>query len=386
MSDHSLYFSPSAAHRWLRCTASARLCAQVEDKGSKYAAEGTAAHWLFEQHMRARLEKRPWGDSVRQTYLAIAGNDDIVLEKSMIEPVQMAANYVLDQQLDGFMAETKLLIPPTDSFGTADIIGWKGSEVHIMDLKYGKSPRGMVDAYENPQLMLYALGAIDLLPLLMKDDPTLVVLHIMQPRLEHYSQYTLSVHILNDWAEYQVQPAVKAIHDDAGQYQPSEHACQWCKVKATCQAHHEFVAVPFETLFEDLDGDITDAAEWSLADVMDKAQMLESYLKQVRGEVRDRLLKGDTVRGYKLVPGRKTRKWKDESQVQLQAGIENLHIDDVAPRALLSPAKMEKELTGFYASIEHLVEKVPGKPTVAPEADPRPEWTGPELDFEDLGE
>lgn len=43
MGAHAL-LSPSAAHRWINCTAAPRLEATVEDSGSSYAAEGTLAH------------------------------------------------------------------------------------------------------------------------------------------------------------------------------------------------------------------------------------------------------------------------------------------------------------------------------------------------------
>ena len=45
-----------------------------------------------------------------------------------------------------------------EGFGTADCIIISGNELHIVDLKYGKSVA--VSAEDNPQLKLYELGEV----------------------------------------------------------------------------------------------------------------------------------------------------------------------------------------------------------------------------------
>lgn len=56
MGRHAL-LSASSAHRWLSCPPSAKLCAEVPDKGSEYAAEGTDAHSLCEYKVLKYLGK-----------------------------------------------------------------------------------------------------------------------------------------------------------------------------------------------------------------------------------------------------------------------------------------------------------------------------------------
>ena len=177
MGKHAL-LSASSSHRWLNCPPSARLCEKYEDTGSEYAQEGTDAHSLCEYKLKQALgmdaadpteDLSFYNEEMEQCALDYAAYVLELVEgakKSCKDPVVL-----IEQRLD-FSRFVK------NGFGTGDCVIIADGTLDIVDYKHGKGVE--VSAVENPQMMLYALGALELFDGIYDIDT--VRMTIFQPR------------------------------------------------------------------------------------------------------------------------------------------------------------------------------------------------------------
>lgn len=402
--------SPSGAHRWMRCPGSVVLEAQYPDSSSAYAREGTAAHEL------AALVLED-GDATAQAYVGkrIAYNDH---GEDVQWPItQDMADYVDDyvklvrERAEGatLLVERKLPIDhitgEASATGTSDvvIIDHANSEIVVIDLKYGMGVR--VSAEENEQTQLYALGALEEYSVL--GDFAHVSMLIHQPRLNHVSEWTITVEQLLTFAKSasfaagQCDLARSLDGEDAlaGFLSPGEKQCRFCKAKATCPALRAEItdvvggssaATPdefAEFLPEPVDMQTGDNY---LPIAMAKVGMVEDWCKAVRAEVERRLLAGQNVDGYKLVEGKRgPRKWSDADDIEQLFKSFRLRQDEMYDFTLISPTKAEKvfkENPKRWAKVQERITQSTGKPSVAPATDKRPALAVQSVadDFRDL--
>jgi len=253
-------------------------------------------------------------------------------------------------------------------FVCAGAIIVRGSTLHICDLKYGMGVR--VDAEENPQGMLYALGAYLLTELVYDIDR--VQIHIIQPRIDHISQWEISIPDLLRWAEWVKQRAEETLAADAPRV-PGEKQCRFCKAKASCAALKKLTEDIIMSDFDDLDNQpkadtLTDD---QMRKVLDAKPLVEAWLSAVETLVKDRLTRGETFPGYKMVEGKSNRKWADDS-LAAESLIYLIGVDAAYTQKLISPAQAEKVLGKKRAGeIAGLITKPIGAPTLAPESDKR---------------
>ena len=226
----------SGAHRWLVCTPSAALEAELPDVSSPYAEEGTHAHTLAEIRLRQALGERvrlPNGFRESEYYSeAMEGYVeefvDLVLQRIAEHRATGSDPLVyFEQRLD-----FSRWVP--EGFGTGDVVIISDLGVEVIDLKYGQGVP--VSAVGNPQLRLYGLGAYDRYGLLY--DISHIIMTIVQPRLDSVSTETLKAEELIEWAETYVRPRAKLAWEGKGEFIAGEH-CQFCKLRATCRARAE---------------------------------------------------------------------------------------------------------------------------------------------------
>lgn len=362
MPDTHAVLSPSSSARWLACTPSARLCAAKEDKTSEYAIQGTSAHALAEYKLKKSLGQPTEDPTENLTYFDKEMDDctdsyqQYVIEKlTEIKHICKDPVVLVEQKLD-----FSKYVP--DSFGTADCVIVADDTLTVIDLKYGVGI--LVDAEQNTQMMLYALGA-----LLMFDgiyDIETVTMTVFQPRRDNVSTFSMRKSELIDWAENVLKPKAELAYKGEGEFKAGNH-CQFCKVKATCRKRAEYNLELARYDFEMPDSLEDDEIEI----VLSKADEFISWLGDVKEYALNQALQGKQWKDYKLVEGRSNRKYKNESaaaKIVEDAGF------DPYEHKVLGITAMTKMLgkTKFNALLGDFIEKPQGKPTLVPMSDKRP--------------
>ena len=347
--------SASGSSRWLNCTGSikAENAARIINRTNTAAEYGTCAHELADIILKT-------GDPIEDyldKYLDDAPN--VAVDDEMIEHVQNYVEYVQSFGGDQFY-EVRLdyshLVP--EGFGTSDAVVIKDNVLHVIDLKMGKGV--IVDAEENSQGMLYALGAVHEYGYLY--DFKTVVIHIYQPRVHNFSSWEISIEDLTEFGLYVAKQAKEALSDNAPR-----------------TVGEKVISAEFDVLEElPLVDTLTDE---TLSHIMNNKKLIESWLKAIEEHVGDTLRQGGSFTGYKLVNGRSSRRWDNTEDAQNI--LTSLLKDDAFEKKLLTVAKAEKILGAKgKAEIEHLIIKQAGKATLAPINDKRPSIDDCSIDFE----
>lgn len=377
---HAL-LSPSAAHRWLNCTAAPRLEQAAPDNETDYAAEGTLAHAYCARHLKTYLgldvtdedrEIEQYGryhtgemDEYTETYKTI-----------ILEKYNAAKVHTKDALL---LVETRLdfsnYVP--EAFGTADAIIIADGTMEIIDFKYGKGVR--ISAKENPQMKIYAIGAYDRFS--FEYDIQSVRMAIVQPRIDNLSEYELTTAELIDWAENTLAPKAKEAFEGKGEQVPGPW-CQFCKVKAQCR---KLARQAIDTQAQ-CDPKLLSPAEIAEI-VLPQIDVIKSWLKGVEDYTLQQALAGTNYPGFKIVEGRSVRKISDPAAVKKLLTANGYdEADYMKPAELCTITDLEK-LVGkkkFGLLCADYITKPQGKPTLVPESDKRPAFNAAADDFKDM--
>lgn len=367
----------------MSCVAAPFMQKGYKEQSSSFADEGSVAHALAEKCLEDYSNIDPQS-FVGHTFLEYP---DIEIDAGMADYVQQFMDYV--NLLEGtryveLRVDFSAFVP--EGFGTSDIVVVDSNTdtIHIVDLKYGKGIR--VDAGDNPQLKLYALGALEEVGFIFDLSPyTKVVMTIHQPRLDHISEEHTTVAELTQWAVEQVQVqaklATQIYHEEiaveSNHYAPSAKACQWCKASGTCKALAEHCLSEalegFNTVME-AEPEFQDQNSLSpqeIGRVLTLLPLLNKWVGAVEKVALERLNKGREITGYKLVEGRSNRKWDDAEEVEKALRKTKLKVSEIFEKKMLTPAKAEKLLGKKHKVLADHVVKSAGKPTIAPEHDKR---------------
>lgn len=361
MADHAV-LSASGSHRWLNCTPSARLELEFENTGSEAAREGTAAHALCEHklkralHMRSRRPVSDY-DSDEMEECTDAYVDFVMEQYAAAKQVCEDPVILIEQRLD-----FSCYVP--DGFGTGDCLIISDDRLHIIDFKYGIGV--LVEAEDNPQMKLYALGALAVYDALY--DIREVSMTIFQPRRENVSTWTIPVEDLKVWAENELKPRAKKAYDGEGEYLPGEW-CTFCRAAVRCRARAEEKLKLAQTEFR-MPPLLTDA---EIEDILAVLPDLTKWANEITAYALDAALNhGKEWNGFKVVEGRSVRKYRDEAAVAeaaKEAGYKDIYRQSLIPltemQRLMGKDKFEEVLGG-------LITKAPGRPTLVPKSDKRP--------------
>lgn len=372
--NHAL-LGPSSSKRWINCTPSARLTETYEDSESVFAAEGTDAHALCEYKLRKALgvESEPMPEL--QFY-----------DKEMEESANAYVSYIMElvEEAKKNCKDPIVLIEQylnfekyvPEAFGTGDCLVAGDKTLYVVDFKYGRGV--LVDAKENTQMMLYALGALELFDCIYDIDK--VHMTIYQPRLSNISTYEISKEELYKWANDVLIPKAQMAYKGEGEYHCGEW-CQFCKAKTTCReranfnlalATGDFAKPPLLT-------------DEEVENVLERIDTLVTWATDIKDYAFNEALKGKKWKGWKLVAGRSNRKYADETAVA--TAVQAIGIDPFEKK-LLTITELQKKMgkAKFEEIVGKYIIKPEGKPTLVVETDKRPEITvnSAENDFKNI--
>lgn len=363
--------SASSSERWLNCPPSARLCEAYEDKGSDYAAEGTDAHALCEFRLKQALgipaddpiENLSWYNEEMED--CAAGYAVYVSELLETAKQTCADPVILIEQRVDFSRWVQ------DGFGTADCIVIADGVLNIVDYKHGKGVE--VSAVDNPQMMLYALGALEIFDGIYDIDT--VRMTIYQPRKSNISVCVMEKDGLLEWAQNDLTYKAKLAYEGGGDFHCGEW-CRFCKAKAECRERAEANLALARYDFEEPPL-LTDE---EIAGILDKVDALTAWAADVKEYALQQAVSGTAFPGWKLVEGRSNRKYTSEAAVATAvkgAGFnpyEKKLLGITAMQKLLGKSRFEELLAPY-------IEKPQGRPTLVRSSDKRPEWNTAKNDF-----
>lgn len=380
----------SSSHRWMNCPGSINASEGIEDEGSDYAREGTAAHEVGERCLRHGTDAIVYLDTV----VAVEdeqGTHHFTVTEEMCEAVQVYVDHIRRRigEMGGEGVVTMFvehrfnlerLNPPGPMFGTSDCTLWCEATRHldVNDYKHGAGVA--VDATENSQLMMYALGAV----VELNKRPETIRVTITQPRGHHpdgiIRSYDFTWDELVAFKEELFQRARDTEDPDAPRV--AGEWCRFCPAIATCetkkaqanlvaQGAFDVVAPPEEEQELPAPGTLSDE---QLSFVLHHSGQVMDWLRAVEAHVMGKLERGTDFPGYKLVEGRSNRRWKDEEATDKYLRGRGLKKDERFKMKLVSPAQAEKALKGLDGPPlpERLWEKPTGKMKLVPESDKRP--------------
>lgn len=374
---------PSSAKTWMLCPASVTLSRDKPRKSSIFAREGTAAHAAAELLIKG--EPVPSHIEVEGDLIEITEDmiDYIAPYVTFADMTEATADFFAIEQrvsLEGYYPEGM----PEPVFGTADMVAFflKTLRLRIADFKYGKGVK--VKAAGNAQGRSYAVMAIAKLFALGFPAPKEIEIMIFQPRVSDTPEVeVISYDDLIAWFHLELKPAIARI--GAGDTTEVPGECQFCPRIGKCRAVGRKAIEESRLAFDDgkvggvVAPEMSSLSNEEIGAILSKAEIIENWIKGLRAEASTRIDAGQTVPGWKLVPKRANRKWKDEEAVVKEFTKRGLTPNDIYDRDVKSPAGMEKVLKasgmtkeGIALILKDLVVRESSGTTLAEDEDSRP--------------
>lgn len=370
MPKHAL-LSASSSHRWLNCPPSARLCDEHGDRTSAYAQQGTDAHTLCQYKLEKALGINTQNPTNNLEYY------DMEMENCANE----YASFILEQveEVKHHCSDPLVLIEQhldlskyvEEGFGTGDCVIVSDKVLQVIDYKHGLGI--FISAEDNPQMMCYALGALELFDGIY--DVNIIKMTVFQPRRDNISTYTLSKEEILKWGNEVLSPIAKLAYSGEGEFKAGDH-CQFCKMKSICRKRAEY---NLELAKYDFEMPATlDNTEVEV--ILSKSDNLIAWVNDIKEYALQKALSGTKYDGFKIVEGRSTRKYANElavAEAVTSAGFNPYEQKLLGVTAMTSALGKKK----FEEILGSLVYKAPGKPTLVPESDKRPVMNTAQNDF-----
>lgn len=401
MPDKHAILSPSAAHRWLHCTPAPRVEAEFPETTSEYAEEGRLAHSVCELAAKKKftvMNNRTY-DSRLKKLKADPKWDDEMLSTAATYVEHLTEHAMRFEHAPYVALEVQVDITDyaPEAFGTCDCVMIGGDELIITDYKHGKGVP--VSAQDNPQMLLYALGALKLYRPIYGNMIRRVSTYIDQPRLGSYDGASMTVEELLAWGE-SIKPKAAAAFMGTGEFAPGEW-CRFCRAKAKCRARanqntalEDFKdciplgrSIPMQAEYDTTGFKPSNClTDEEIGALLVRAEGLVAWYNDLKEYALAACLNGKTIPGWKAVEGRSTRAWTDQDaalEALMAGGVEEAIIYDRVPKTL---AQLEKVIgkQRFGELVGGMITKSPGKPALAAESDKRPAYNGAAADFSEV--
>lgn len=382
MSGHAL-LSPSSAHRWLNCPLAPRLEDQLPAKDSDFAKEGTVAHSVCEISAKKYFKKvkaAEYNKVIKKLKTDPNWNDE------MLHTAEIYTEHLSELSM-GFEHEPYIAFEVSvdisdyvpEAFGQCDCVMLGGNTLIITDYKHGKGVP--VKAENNPQLMLYALGALKAYKPIYGDAIKQIEIRIDQPRIGSYEVWSLGIDALLAWGE-EIKPKAQAAFIGLGGYHSGDW-CRFCRANGICKAQAEQQFNAFDDFSNVINNPTATLSPSEIGAILERGKNLVEWFKTIQDKASELLLSGEKIPGWKLVEGRSSRVWSNQDQALqklMDSGVEKAIIYDSVPKSL---AQLEKMLgtSKFNELVGEYVIKPQGKPTLASESDARKEFNSAAADF-----
>lgn len=401
---HAL-LSASSASRWLVCTAAPRFEEGLPESTSNYAEEGRLAHAIAELKVLKKftiMTNRTFNSRLNKL------KKEERYDPEMDKTTDLYLEHLLEQAMTynsspTVAAEVKVdfadYVP--EGFGTCDCVIIGGDTLSITDYKHGKGVP--VSATGNPQMRLYALGALKRYAPIFGDTIKKVRMTIDQPRLDPApSTDIITVEELRAWGE-SIKPTAQKAFSGLGEFVPGDH-CRFCRGKAQCRARADVSSaledfkdcipagtvkpgefVPQEAAHIGPHGNEVHPllSDTEIGDLLIRGQHLIQWYKDLEEYATQTLLNGGEIPGWKLVAGRSIRTFTDQDaavQAVIAAGYDEALVYDRKPKTLSELEKLMGKAE-FAEKIGSFVVKPLGKPTLAPASDKREPYSPAAADF-----
>ena len=377
--------SPSSAKRWINCPPSAQINAEAPQTDTVYTREGTLAHAVAElkarKHFLTGIGPKKYAvqlgrfraDELWQDEMDGYTDDYLDALKDIAADYADPPHVALEVQVD-----FSQYVP--EGYGTADCLMIGGGVLNVIDFKYGKGIE--VEAENNPQMMLYALGA--LLGYEPIYDISEVRMTIVQPRIKREpDSWTMTADDLLAWARSVVEPAAKLAAAGEGEYQEGEW-CRFCAIRGSCRARAEANLATARMDFA-MPPQLTDD---EVAEALTLGQRLKSWLSDLEEYALHACLDGRELPGWKAVEGRSVRAWIDVDSALDAARLAGVPEEMLYERKPVTLAALERIMgkKEFQKALGAFVTVPPGKPALVKADDKRKAITNRPTVEDDFGE
>ena len=329
-------YGASSSERWMNCPGSISLSENAPEQSESPAAlRGTKAHACLDFLIQNRKDlpnaikkarKMKWEYEDHETGEWIVTNE-IAFTEEMITHALEEIKWIEKKAKElGGKIESECKVDATwfvapDQFGTLDVTIYRlFGTLLIYDYKYGVKE---VEPEDNSQLIYYALAKAAEFDFNFVD----VILVVGQPNLQSGNPrkewHTTMDHLIEVWAP-KYKKAVAASLRGQPKFSAGEH-CFFCPAKTICKEYKgeafKKAAIAFndETAVVESLPVLNNKILPNLGNMLDACDRLESFIEQVRNHAFTVLKKGGTIKGYKLVDKRSTRKWTDRDVVSVKA-------------------------------------------------------------------
>lgn len=368
MSDPALHsiLPPSSAARNLQCPGSTTFEARYPEDGSGVeAAEGEAAHWVLAERMAELVNDEGF----------IAPNGVVVTEEmceaaeDLYEDVAATlARYGLT--VAHARCEVRVAIPRVHAqcWGTPDIhvvVQLPNGRflVIVYDFKFG---HGIVEVYENPQLIDYGCGVASTYGL--DETKTDMLFKIAQPRAFHREGTIREWRVTLVDLRAHINRRSNAAHEALGENPRTRVGpeCKHCRARHACQTLQRAALEA-----ADVAGGVTplelgpDALGLELATLQRARTMLDNRISGLEEQAIAIFRKGSRVPRFTIERGQSRQTWK-QSAAEVLAVADSFSIDLRKPVALVTPKQaIEKGLPGSL--VEAFAHRLPAEAKLVPD-------------------
>ena len=382
MSAHAL-LSPSSAHRWLNCPRAPRLEATLPERTSEYAQEGTLAHSVCEISAKKKFKKvkaAEYNKEIKKLKKRELWDDEMLhTAETYVEHLSERAMSFENEPYITFEVKVDISDYVPEAFGRCDCVMFGGDTLIITDYKHGKGV--LVDVAENPQMMLYALGALKLYQPLFGGAIKTVEIYVDQPRINSYEGWQVSVEDLLAWGN-EIKPKAQMAYAGFGEFHAGSW-CRFCRADGMCKAQAEQMTSALDDFGVVSGSNPALLTPEQMGEALEKGGCLVEWYKKLQNLSLEAILSGTKIPGYKAVEGRSVRVWSDQDkalETLLSNGVERAVIYDSVPKTL---AQLEKVLgtKRFTELVGEFVTEPQGKPALATAEDKRAEFNSAIADF-----